>query len=162
MSQFNPEQLAERTLSHLNTYIGAADQKASILLTAQFAFLGFSATIVNDILSGTSRCFQIAAVLGAASGLIGAAFAGSVVYPRTPKAETGFVFWEHILEFESRSEFQDAFGELDSDEALNELTKQNYSLAKVADRKYDHLRWSLLATAGMVVFAVVAVGIYLS
>lgn len=162
MSQFDPEQLAERTLSHLNTYIGAADQKASILLTAQFAFLGFSATIVNDILAATSDCFQVVAVLGTVSGLVGAAFAGSVVYPRTPKAEEGFVFWEHILEFGSRSEFQDAFSELDSDAALSELTKQNYSLAKVADRKYEHLRWSLVGTAGMVVCAVIAVGIYLT
>lgn len=162
MSSFDPEQLAERTLSHLNTYIGAADQKASILLTAQFAFLGFSATIVNDILVDTSGIFQGIAVLGAVSGLVGAAFAGSVVYPRTPKAEEGFVFWEHILEFESRKEFQDKFDELDSEAALDELTKQNYSLAKVADRKYDHLRLSLLATAGMVVCAVIAVGIYLS
>lgn len=162
MSRFTPEQLAERTLSHLNTYIGSADQKASILLTAQFAFLGFSTTVIKDLLDTTSSEFQMAALLGGVSGVVGALLAGSVVYPRTPKAEEGFIFWEHITEFESREGFQEAFGELSNEAALDELTKQNYSLAKVADRKYRHLRWSLIATAGMLGFAVIAASVYLS
>jgi hypothetical protein len=161
MNSFDSGELAKQTIVHLNTYIKVADQKASILLTAQFAFLGFSVTVINDILPATSPEFRMFAALGAVSGLAGAFFSGAVVFPRTPKARTGFIFWEHILEFESREKFQDNFNNLSDEDALHELTKQNYSLAKVAEQKYQYLRYSLFSTAAMVVFAVVAGFIHL-
>jgi len=42
------------------------------------------------------------------------------------------------------------------EDSLTELIKQNYSLAKVADRKHFHLRLSLVATAAMIFLAAIA------
>ncbi|WP_156587956.1 Pycsar system effector family protein [Halorubrum sp. CBA1125] len=160
MVDYGPEDLAEKTQDHLNKYISAADNKASILLTALFAFLGFSATIINDILNGTSTLFNLFASLGAISGLIAAFLAGLVVYPRTPKPENGFIYWENILEHGERNKFVEAVQDLDGDSALSELSKENYDLAKVAHQKYYYLRWSLRITLLMAVFAVVSMIIY--
>ena len=162
MIDYGPEDLAERTQDHLNKYISAADNKASILLTALFAFLGFSATLINDILNGTSSLFNLFASLGAISGLIAAFFAGLVVYPRTPKPENGFIYWENILEHGERDDFVDAVEKLDGDSALTELSKENYDLAKVAHQKYCYLRWSLRVTLLMALFAVLATSIYVT
>lgn len=162
MSSFDLNSLAKQTNDHLNTYIKLADQKASILLTGQLAFLGLAATVIVDILSETTTEFHLLAGLGAACGLGGMLFAGSVIFPRTPKANEGYIFWEHILEHDSREEFQDRFSELSGSETLDELVKENYALAKVAHRKYRHLRISLAATAGMIIFATISTGVYLT
>jgi len=155
MSSFDLASLAKQTNDHLNTYIKLADQKASILLTGQFAFLGLAATVVVDILSETTTEFHILAGLGTVCGLGGMLFAGLVIFPRTPKAKEGYIFWEHILEHDSREQFQDQFSELNESEILDELVKENYSLAKVAQQKYRHLRIALVATAGMILFATI-------
>lgn len=162
MNSFDLASLAKQTNDHLNTYIKLADQKASILLTGQFAFLGLAATVIVNILSETTTEFHLLAGLGTACGLGGMLFAGSVIFPRTPKAKEGYIFWEHILEYDSSKEFRDQFSELDESETLDELVKENYSLAKVAHRKYSHLRISLVSTAGMIIFAVISSVIYLT
>jgi hypothetical protein len=162
MVDYGPENLAEKTQDHLNKYITAADNKASILLTGLFAFLGFSATLINDILSETSTLFNLFASLGAISGLIAAFLAGLVVYPRTPNPENGFIYWENILEHGERDDFVDAVEKLDGDSALTELSKENYDIAKVAHQKYRYLRWSLRVTLLMALFAVIATVIYVT
>jgi len=157
-----PENLAEKTQDHLNKYISSADNKASILLTGLFAFLGFSATLINDILSETSTLFNLFASLGAISGLIAAFLAGLVVYPRTPNPESGFIYWDNILEHGKRDDFVEAVEKLDEDSALTEMSKENYDLAKVAHQKYSYLRWSLRVTLLMVLFAVITTTIYVT
>jgi len=149
--------------NHLNTYIRVADKKASILLTAQLAFLGLSLNALRTLFPNTGTGFRSLAVLGGLSGLAGIFLAGWVVYPRTqpPDTDEGFFFWDDILDHPTAADYGEALSELDDESVQDELTSENYVLAGVAQEKYYYLRWSLRATAAMVILSVVAAGIYL-
>jgi len=160
MSEFTAEDLVKRTHTHLNTYITTADQKASILLTAQFAFLGFYGSGVSEIWKMATPEFKLLSGLTIASGLIAAVLAGLVVYPRSPKGgEEGLVFWESIIR-KTQSEFEHDVSKLDDENALRELIEQNHSLAKVADKKYRFMRYALITTAIMMGLAAASTSIY--
>lgn len=160
MTDFSFEELAKRTHTHLNTYISSADQKASILITAQFAFLGFYGSGISNVWTSTSFCFKLYSALSIMTGLIGAALAGWVVYPRSPQGEeNGFMFWESITA-KNQSEFVSDVTDLSDSDALKELIKQNHSLAEVADSKYKFTRFALIATAISVGFASLSAGTY--
>lgn len=160
MPDISPAELVARTHDHLNKYIALADNKASILLTAQFAFLGLSANAMRD-LSLQSSIVWWSALLSAGFTVIGMFLSGWVVYPRTPKPETGLIFWENINEFDSKEAFQEEFEQLEDDGPQKHLIEENYDLAAVAHYKYYYLRWSLRYTAGTVIFAVIAGTVYL-
>jgi hypothetical protein len=149
--------------SHLNTYIKVADQKASILLTAQLAFLGLFSNALRTLFSDTGLLFHSLATLTAVAALAGIFLAGWVVYPRTqpPDVDEGFFFWNDILDYSSATSYGDALAELEDDRIHDELTSENYTLAEIAQEKYYYLRCSLRATAAMVVFASLAGGLYL-
>ena len=144
------------TKDHLNKYIKQADQKASILLTAQLAFLGLFANALKTLSISNQAWVQNFAYVSGMLGLIGAFLAGLTVYPRTPKQETGFILWDNIRQFRSESDFRGAIHDLEKDKILDEVIGENYKLAKVAKDKYLFLKWSLIVTAGMVIFAVLA------
>ncbi|WP_152420359.1 Pycsar system effector family protein [Halococcus thailandensis] len=144
----------------MNQYISLADNKASILLTAQFAFLGLSANALNNL------TFQSSVVLGSAflSGIFGIVsifLSGWVVYPRTPTPQKGVIFWENIVAHESAEAFLEDIRGLDKGDVQEHLVRENYNLATVAHNKYRFLRWSLRGTAGMLTFAVISGGAYL-
>lgn len=62
------EKFIERTQNHLNKYIALADQKASILLTDQLAFLGLIATAEYILVNSVNPIFMWLAV---ATGILG-------------------------------------------------------------------------------------------
>lgn len=154
MSDFTPKQLAERTQDHLNEYIIAADRKASILITGQFAFLGLAATALSNLNQTPRGWFRWFSIGMAVAGVIGVFLAIIVIYPRTPSPQQGFIYWGNITQYESGESFHEAVASLDDEGAIETLNKENYSLAKVAGKKYEYLRWSLRATVVMVLFAV--------
>lgn len=158
MEEITPNELVTRTHDHLNRYITLADNKASILLTAQIAFLGLFANAFR-MLPGVDDLVLFLAVISGGFGVVAVFLSGWVVYPRTPKPQTGLIFWENIVEFESSDEFSEEVEKLDANGAKKYLIRQNYYLAVVAEGKYRWLRWSLRVTAGMVVFAAVAGGL---
>ena len=160
MGDFSSEELAKRTHTHLNTYITSADQKASILLTALFAFLGFYGSGVGAVWQDASLSFKLLSGLTIGSGLIGALFAGLVIYPRSPQGEEdGLMFWESITS-RDQSTFVSEVTSLNDDAALEEIIKQNHTLAEVADGKYKYTRCALIATAVSVGFAMASAGSY--
>lgn len=151
--------LIENVNEHQNRYIELADNKASILLTAQLAFMGlfvnalFTITIESSVVWWTSL---IAGGLNVAAIFL----SGWVVYPRTPRPDTGLIFWENITEFDSSDAYQDQIEGLDKDQSRRLLIEENYNLASVASSKYRFLRLSLIATGGMVLLAGAATGIF--
>ncbi len=160
MTDYSPEDLTQKTHSHLNTYITSADQKASILLTAQFAFVGFYSSGVSNVWTNSSSCFKLFSGLTISAGLIGAILAGAVVYPRSPKGdENGLMFWESISN-QSQSEFVSNVTSLSNADALEEVVSQNHTLAGVAETKYKFARFALIATAVTVGFAALSAGSY--
>lgn len=159
----NQEAFVYAVQDHLNTYIRIADQKASILLTAQLAFLGLFSNALRTLFPDTGLLFHGLAILSVIGGLVGIFLAIWVVYPRThpPDADKGFFFWADILDYATASDYSEALTELENDGIHDELTSENYTLAKIAREKYYYLKWSLRATAAMVMFAASASGLYL-
>lgn len=160
MPEISTDELVTRTHDHLNQYIALADNKASILVTAHLAFLGLFANALNN-LSIESPVVWWSALLSAAFGVVGVFLAGWVVYPRTPKPKTGVLFWENIVEFDSRKKFNEEIQSLENKGARNQLISENYDLAAVAHNKYNFLRWALRATGLMILLAMVASIAYL-
>lgn len=156
MTKLTPAELAGRTQDHLNEYIVAADRKASILITGQFAFLGLMATALTNLDQPPSGWLLWFVIATAVCGILAVLFAVVVIYPRTPSPEQGFIYWGNITQHESGESFHEAVNSLDDEEAMKTLNKENYSLARVAEKKYGYLRWSLRATVAMIVFAVSA------
>lgn len=160
MSDLTLDSLVERTYDHLNHYIPLADNKASILLTAQFAFLGLGANALNN-LTVESQLVWWCSLLSGVSGVISIFLSGWVVYPRMPKPQKGLIFWENIVEYGSADEFQEEVNALNDGDVRDRLIQENYHLAEVAHGKYSSLRWSLRGTALTLLLAVVATGAYL-
>ena len=160
MSDLTPDNLVERTYDHLNHYISLADNKASILLTAQFAFLGLDANALSN-LAVDSQLVRWCSLLSGASGVVSIFLAGWVVYPRMPKPQKGLIFWENIIEYDSADNSQEEVNGLNDGDVRDRLAQENYHLAEVAHGKYSYLRWSLRGTAVMLLLAVVSTGAYL-
>ncbi|CDK39464.1 Pycsar system effector family protein [Halorubrum sp. AJ67] len=155
-------ELAVQTRDHLNKYIAAADQKASILLTGQLAFLGLTATAAKGIVNTTGDALYWFSLGTAVAGIIAAGLAIVVIYPRTPSPDKGFIFWGNIMAHDSPEEFQAAFDNFSESDVDGEVVTQNYMLAKVADKKYGYLRWSLRATILMILLASIGGGLYVT
>lgn len=155
MTDITPDELVTRTHDHLNQYISLADNKASILLTAQIAFLGLFANAMRQLVFESTVVWW-STLLSAGLAVVGIFLSGWVVYPRTPKPETGLIFWENIVKYDSSTKFWNEIEDLEEGEARKELVEQNYDLAAVAHNKYKYLRWSLRVTAGMIGLAVIA------
>lgn len=156
----NNEDFVELIQSHLNEYIHAADRKSSILLTAHIAFLGlFGKALINESSSiALASDGILSAVMAGAtvlSGLIAGLFAGLVVYPRTPETDSGYMLWSSIIN-KQKAEYHDEIQSLGEDKIAEEMIDENYQLANVADDKYKYLRYSLISTAAMVIFAVIS------
>jgi hypothetical protein len=146
------KEFSRLTYEHLNSYIKLANQKASILLTAQLAYLAISANALNKGLIMENKQIQIISVVTALTSAGAAYFAARTVYPDTPDTTQGLLLWESILENRAE-EYQQIILENDPDDFLIELLDENYQLARVADTKYNHLRNSLRLTGVMVLLS---------
>lgn len=151
MSGIDKEELAHRAQKRLDKYILGADRKSSILITAQFAFIGLVLNVVRPVWGDTDVCTKILIGFGIGAGIFGVTFAGLVIYPRETVPKKGYLFWEDILEHERREYIWKAQS-VPSDEALKETVEQNYALSKIASKKYGFFRLSLVSTAIMVFF----------
>jgi hypothetical protein len=160
MTDFDHENLAERTQDQLNGYIKFADQKASILLTAQLAFVGLYGNLIRTTWSGSGIGFKIMSGLTVAAGLVGAGSAGWAIYPRTPNTDQGLMLWKSISEM-SLSTYEKKVNSLSTEKAFSELLDENHKLASVATNKYHYLRISLISTGLMLAFSVIAISVYL-
>lgn len=153
-------QLVENVNEHQNRYIELADNKASILLTAQLAFLGLFANALLNLPIESQVVFW-SSVVSAGLNVVAIFLSVWVVYPRTPRPETGVIFWENITEFGSVDAYRNEVEGLDGEDARRLLIEENYNLASVASSKYRFLRYSLIVTGGMVILAAVAGGVFL-
>ena len=151
-----PTDFSTQTLSHLNEYIKFADQKASILLTGQLAFLGLFVNFLNQTWSGTGTGFHILAAGTVGATLVAVVFAGWVIYPQTEPSGENLLFWENI-NAKSLDNYESEIRSLDEDTVLEELVEENHLLSEVASNKYKRLKVSLITTAVTVFFATMSV-----
>lgn len=156
MTEFDSKELAQRTQDHLNGYVKFADQKASILLTAQLAFIGLYANILRSAWSSAELNFKLFSVLTIAAGIAAVTSYGWTIYPRTPGTARGLILWKSIADM-GVDDYKQQMESLSREEAFEELLDENHKLATVASEKYRYLRVSLLLTAVMVGLALVAI-----
>jgi hypothetical protein len=148
----SPTDFSTQTLSHLNEYIKFADQKASILLTGQLAFLGLFVNFLNQLWPGPGLEFRILSGMAITAILVSVVFAGWVIYPQTEPSGTNLLFWENITA-KSLDNYKSEINALDEDSAIEELIEENHLLAEVASKKYKRLKIALISTAATVLFA---------
>ena len=148
--------LSTQTFTHLNAYVKFADQKASILVTGQLAFLGLFVSFLNQVWPGHSIEFRILSALTIGATLVAGVFAGWVIYPQTDPSGENLLFWGNINK-KSLSDYESAIKNLDEGAALDELIEENYLLAEVASNKYCRLKISLISTGVTVLFAIFTV-----
>lgn len=156
------EDLLQVSHEHVNSYIRSADQKASILLTAQIAFLALSVNTVSGSWPYLSHYVQIFGYLFIFFGLISVFFSGWVIFPRLEKPSSkGAIFWEHIDSFESADEFNKHLSHIEEEAALLEYSTEVYNVSRIAIEKYSWLRRSLITSSIMVFFATAGVLSYI-
>ncbi|OIB56143.1 Pycsar system effector family protein [Natrialba sp. SSL1] len=152
MTDFNNVELAKVIHEHLNTYISSADQKASILLTAQLAFLGLIANVFMDLWELDGTVLQVLLVATVGANLAAMVFSGLVVLPRTPSEKEIYLYWGNIVDKEV-DEFTEDVKDFDETGSFDQLVKEDYYLAKVADKKYQNLFITISLTGFTVVLA---------
>lgn len=145
----------EQTHAHLNQNINLADQKASILLTADIAFLGLFANLIESNWGSSTEIFKIGSLVTIIAAVIGIVLAGWTVYPRTPK-ESGSLMYFGAISGRSLDQYQHELADLNKELALEELVNENHNLSIVAANKFQNFRRGLLATAVMIVFAIIS------
>lgn len=118
--------------AYINGHIQSADAKASAIIGV--AALGAGALA---LLPDTIKLWNMALiVLSFLPLLIGLIYALFTLYPRTkPGAAQSTVYWKSIANYASASDYRAACNAVSE---LDEVTEQNYYLAKVAGSKY---RW---------------------
>ncbi|QIB79068.1 hypothetical protein G3A49_13370 [Haloferax volcanii] len=156
MSEADSKKFARRTQDHLNGYIKFADQKASILLTAQLAFIGLYSNIIKTSWENSASCFKLASAITILFGLIATGLAGWTIYPRTPDTQQGLMLWSGIKDM-GETKYKKKIKSLESDDVFDEILDENHKLAIVAENKYRNLRISLISTGLMLLFALLAV-----
>lgn len=153
------DELRTKTWSHLNGYIKSADQKASILLTAQFAFLGLYANVVTGLWSTSAQTFKLWVIASTALTFSAIACAVIVVFPRS--ADGDLMYWENISSG-GFVRYVTKLRSLNGDSAEAELLQANYNLSVVAAQKYRWIRIGLVLSVAAIVTSTVSIGFYLA
>ncbi len=152
--------LAATMLSEVTAEIAHADEKASLLIGS----LGIAFSIVlsgllgGDWTPGTLSPVGLALwVGGAAAAILSVVAAALAVWPRLsrPPANGVIAFWGHVQGYSSHRELRTALAE----HAIREPERtyqQLYVLSAVVQRKYRHIRWSMLLAGIAAVLVAIA------
>lgn len=140
------DELAKIIHKHVNQYISLADKKASILLTAQLAFLGLYANLLSGIWLSRGVLFHSLALISVAGGALSIFFAAGVVYPRTPSPGDGVFFWGDIRD-RSLEQYIEDIAQMEPTDQTRSLIEEIHYLACVARKKYNWFRASMVSTA---------------
>ena len=145
--------LAKIAYQHQNTYIKLADQKASILISGQIAFV----VLVLNLISNTTVELSIQTVvmitISILFSLMSILFSILTVLPREESGiSEGFVYWNDIKKYDDQDAYAEAIADLDGDTPLNEISHDIYNLSSVAQEKYNHLRCSIIFSIGFLLF----------
>jgi hypothetical protein len=133
--------LALSIMEYNQGFVNFADGKANSLLLVNSIFLATAAA--RDV----SSALVVAALVGAALAIL---LSLGVVYARLPgpmkRDRAKIVFWGHIHQRRSRTEFLSDFLEARPSEVLESLGKQIFDLSAVVDRKFKAYQLAQLAT----------------
>lgn len=140
---------------YLSRYIALADTKAGVALTINAGLLGFMATRSEWWSAAKADTFVLALLL--ANGLVPiAAGAWSLwtIMPRRSKSSEGLIFWRSVRAHPCENAYISAVEAVTPAALARERLSHSWALAGVAEKKYDHLFWSLILTAAAVLITV--------
>lgn len=156
------EELLQLSHEHINGYIKVADQKASILLSGQLAFLALSTNFVPSEWSNLAICVKFLVVLTVLFALGGILYSILTVTPREEtQGQAGYILWKDILEHKDEDQFVENAKALTEDDVIQSLGKEVYKISKVADQKYDNLRVSIYMTGIFLFLGILAIVLHL-
>lgn len=136
----------EAMLTEARAEVGAADHKASMVLTA--LGVGFGA-LLGGLLAGDwapqqlSSGFEVVWWVGAASAVAAVASASLAVWPRWDASdiEDGIYYWGHVAKLDSLTEARKQVASsraCPEDRAIHQL----WHLSRIVARKYSFVRWA--------------------
>jgi hypothetical protein len=156
------EDLLQLSHDHINGYIKIADQKASILLSGQLAFLALSTNLVPSEWGSLPICIRVLVVSTVLFILGAISFSILTVIPREEsEGRAGYIFWNDILEHNDGSQFVDNAKKLSNENVVDSLGKEVYNVSKIAERKYSNLKISIYLTTVFLILGVLAAVLYL-
>lgn len=143
----NAAEFARANHKYIREFIQLADQKSAVVITIGTALLAylFERDLTEQWLrplqtweftSFISSVAMIAIALAVLTAL-------AVVVPRLKGASDGLIFWSAIDRFESSAEYADAVLIEDDEHRVHARLEHCYELAKVCNRKYRTLNWSI-------------------
>lgn len=160
MSGIDKQELARKAQIRLDKYIIGADQKASILITAQFTLAGLIANVVRVVWQSLQLSTKAIVSAGFLVALSSAVCSGLVIYPRSNNPKAGHLYWKDILSRQQDEYISDSKS-LSDDEAYEEFLSENYDLSEIAIKKHFWFRISIILTGVMIVLFVVGLASYL-
>lgn len=138
---------------YLNHYVNVADAKAGAVLGADLAIAGLLLASLQD--QGLPVLFIWGAVV-----FFGLSVAASVavVYPRTPRAGDGLLFWEDILSRGKLCDYREELKETNDERVEMEYAAQNWNVSGVLRSKYRWTRISIVLFLAGAVSAAIGIG----
>lgn len=129
--------------------LGRADSKVSVLLSTA----GIIASIVAGAIAagrwrptGLALWAQVVWWVGVAVASLGVVALSSALFPRIghPEDKSALRYFGHVAQFESLEEFLGALNKI-SDQAVVRIASQLWLISKILVRKYDLIRFALIA-----------------
>lgn len=134
-----PQGFGKNVNDYLNHYVNVADAKAGAVLGAALTIAGL--LLVNLPQAGLPLVFLWGAVV---FFVLSVAASVAVVYPRTPSAGGGLLFWEDILSQGKLCDYYQELKKTDADRLEIEYAAQNWHVSRVLRSKYRWTRVSML------------------
>lgn len=143
----------KHNLVYIGDYIKFADGKAGVALGATLVMIGFFGKKAKangfDFLS----IWDFSLLIGLVPLIISCYFfVWKVLWPRYTKSTDYYMSWGGIGSFKDSEAYLTHIEGVSDDKFLEDMVKQNYSLADVCLKKYKNLRYGFIAlTLGVII-----------
>jgi len=138
---------------YLNHYILVADGKAAAVAAASLVLIGLASS------SEANSAEPVLRLVGTLLAGVSAAFAGSVMYPRTPHSGNGHIFWADIRSFDTAESYWKSLRQLDAEAIGREYARQNYFVSQVLLKKNAMVRKSIVLLGLACLCLTIALGV---
>ncbi|EMX0192417.1 hypothetical protein AAFX88_003422 [Bacillus cereus] len=143
----------KHNLVYIGDYIKFADTKAGVALGANLVLLGFFGSEAKKVgFSGLSFA-EYSLLIGLAPLLIACfIFVLKVLWPNYTTGTSAYMSWGGIGSFPSSREYLNRLNPVSDKQFINDMARQNHSLADVCLTKYKNLKLGFIfLTSGTII-----------
>jgi hypothetical protein len=157
MASKDTTHISEQTLDRLLALVGAADQKTGLILAIDTGMLGVLAALAPSAQAWTifSAIVASIAVLTLLTSVICLAMA---TFPRTRDPKGSLIYFGGIVTH-TEADYVKKISSISNSEYLEDLARQCYRNAEIAQTKYTFVRTAMLSLFVSVVPWLIAVGL---